>query len=222
MWKVGGDEADDPLGWSPWTYPGLDANRTAILNDSRGNYSDGVMCATGQPALNADEAKVQRQKLEEAFTNSSSSIARIYLAGNLEKFISINVWNISANCKAKNCSFNFPLMSFVCGDVAPPNPKYANHKSCLDGSEVQSEKQVKKLIQKEFGIDSDKGAGPGNSAIKMDNEEAQALYGKNCQSGKCYYHSLRGNYICRSSSIKPFTLLLVLLTTVGILPLYFR
>ena len=124
-------------------------------------------------------------------------------------------------CESKTCNFDFSKLSFICGPL--PSHGFEDGQSCLDGSTPKTKDEFKKTeAYKENKIDEE-GYELKKEVIEDANKKAQEWYGKNCKSGKYYYHIYRGNYICTlvpenaSSLSKPFNLLFTFLTTASIL-----
>ena len=126
------------------------------------------------------------------------------------------------NCASKECHFDLPRWSLVCGPIPK---KFADGKSCIDGSDPSTKEAfLKTKTAKNHGVVT------GSEKLEKDkraqfNQEAQELFGKNCEKGKCNYHVFRGHYICgppeanSSTSTQSFSffLLLTVLTTSSIL-----
>ena len=103
----------------------------------------------------------------------------------------------------------------VCGPLPPQN--FTNGKSCIDGSEPLTVEEFEKTKLLKELTNFEEGDKPGASTVTKFNREAQELYGKNCASGKCYYHIFRGAHICSSSATKPLTFLVIILAIYSIL-----
>ena len=191
-------------------YDGLDEARKVILN---GTFADGRACITGQDPLSKEEVKKVRPGLIKDLIKlvNLQSEDHLYNLGIYKKTAEPRFLALAEaakeKCESKSCNFDFSKLSFICG---PISPNIENGKSCLDGSTPKTENEFSKT---EAYRENKLGAGytVDDEAIASANKDAQQSFGKNCKSGKCYYHIYRGNYICSSSSLKPFALLISLL-----------
>ena len=207
------------------SHDGLDEARKNPLPGS-GTYADGKACTTGQDKLSEEEVKKARPGfIKELKDLGLESEAFLY---NLKKwktkwepYFTTVEDKFKGNCASKTCSFDFSKLSYICGLL--PAHNFEDGKSCLDGTTPYTEEEFKTTDLYDKNHIDPKKYKLEKGVVEDANKKAQEWYGKNCKSGKCYYHFFRGNYICTfeprnvSSQFKPFKLFFAFLTTASIL-----
>ena len=191
-------------------YEGMDPSRNVPLN---GTYADGKSCVTGQDPFNETEAELAKRGVKRILEIANSPYDQLLAKDYLNEYTkSIDSQKILNNCKTKICNFDQVKMSWICGPLPPRN--FSNGKSCIDGSEPLSEAAFKKAAGSKTDNFLNNRDEPTIEAVNAENIKAQGLYGKNCKSGKCYYHFNPGSYICGCCTNKPILEIIVLLATV--------
>ena len=203
---------------------GLDPSRLVPVNGS-GTWANGKTCKTGQEPLNETEVEITRKQLQASSDELGIDFkSALYASRGL--LLYVNQASIRKdNCASKECHIDLPRLSLVCGPIPK---KFADGKSCIDGSEPSTKEAfLKTKTAKKHGLKTgSEKIDPGKRTEF--NEEAQEWFGKNCEKGNCYYAAYRGHYICgspkttteanSSTSTQSFLLLiLTFLTTSSIL-----
>ena len=176
-----------------------------------GSYADGKTCSTGQEPFNQTEAYAARKEFPKILKKYNQSITDLYTEGKFKELKETLNNEYKDSCASKICSFDLISMSLICG-VVPPSGPFIKWKSCIDGSQPMEEEQFEKTstYKKKYGATPIDEVYISSEDIEKSNRVAMELYGPNCKSKKCYYHALRGNYICSSSSVKPFSFLILI------------